>query len=47
MHEPRQHRYPADLSDAEWAALESVLSPPASRGRPLKWPRRVMAILLR
>ena len=42
MREPRPHRYPTDLSDAEWAALEPLLPPPASRGRPLKWPRRLM-----
>jgi putative transposase len=42
MGEPRQRRYPTDLSDAEWAALEPLLPPPASRGRPLKWPRRLV-----
>ena len=42
MRNPRQHRYPTDLTDAEWAALEPLLPPPASRGRPLKWPRRLM-----
>ncbi len=42
MHEPRPYRYPTDLSDAEWNALEPLLPPPASRGRPLKWPRRLM-----
>jgi putative transposase len=42
MQEPRRHRYPTDLSDAEWAVLEPLLAPPASRGRPLKWPRRLV-----
>ena len=43
MREPRPRRYPTDLSDAEWAALEPLLPPPARTGRPLKWPRRPMA----
>ena len=43
MREQRPRRYPTDLSDAEWAALEPLLPPPATRGRPLKWPRRLMA----
>ncbi len=43
MREPRPHHYPTDLSDAEWMALEPLLPPPAPRGRPLKWPRRLMA----
>ncbi len=43
MREPRLRRHPTDLSDAEWAALEPLLPPPAPRGRPLKWPRRLMA----
>ncbi|WP_202828782.1 transposase, partial [Belnapia mucosa] len=42
MREHRQHRYPTDLSDAEWAALEPLLPPPATGGRPLQWPRRLM-----
>ena len=42
MHEPRPRRYPTDLSDAEWAVLEPLLPPPAPRGRPFKWPRRLM-----
>ena len=42
MRGPRPRRYPTDLSDAEWAALEPLLPPPARRGRPLKWPRRLM-----
>ena len=43
MREPRPRRYPTDLSDAEWAALEPLPPPPACRGRPLKWPRRLVA----
>jgi transposase len=35
--------YPSDLSDAEWAVLEPLLPPPPRIGRPLKWPRRVIA----
>jgi len=42
MSAPNSRRYPTDLSDAEWAALEPLLPPPAPRGRPLKWPRRLM-----
>ena len=42
MREPRPHRYLTDLSDAEWAALEPLLPPPARTGRPWKWPRRLM-----
>ena len=37
MRYARQHRYPTDLLDAEWAALEPLLPPSAFRGRPLKW----------
>ncbi len=43
MPEPRTRCYPTDLSDTEWAALEPLLPPPARTGRPLKWPRRLMA----
>ena len=43
MREAIPRRYPTDLSDAEWAALEPLLPPPASKGRPFKWPRRLMA----
>ncbi len=43
MREPRLRRYPTDLSDAEWTALERLLPPPAKTGRPLKRPRRLMA----
>jgi putative transposase len=40
----RHERYPADLSDAGWAALEPLLPPPArTTGRPRKWSRRLMA----
>ena len=42
MHDASR-RYPTDLSEPEWAALEPLLPPLASRGRPLKWPRRLMA----
>ena len=35
--------YPSDLSDAEWALLAALLPPPASRGRPRKWPARLVA----
>jgi transposase len=35
--------YPSELSDAEWAVLEPLLPPPPRIGRPLKWPRRVIA----
>jgi putative transposase len=35
--------YPSDLSDAEWALLAPLLPPPAPRGRPRKWPERVVA----
>jgi putative transposase len=43
MPEPQTRRYPTDLSDTEWAALEPLLPPPARTGRPLKWPRRLTA----
>ncbi len=36
-------RYPSDLSDAEWAILEPLLSSPEKRGRPPKWPPRRVA----
>ena len=35
--------YPSDLSDAEWALLAPLLPPPAARGRPRKWPPRLVA----
>ena len=35
--------YPSDLSDAEWAVPEPLLPRPSRFGRPLKWPRRMMA----
>ncbi len=34
--------YPSDLSDAEWRLLEPLF-PPCRRGRPPKWPRRLLA----
>ncbi len=36
-------RYPSDLSDAEWAILEPLLSSAEKRGRPPKWPLRHVA----
>jgi len=36
-------RYPSDLSDAEWAILEPLLSSTEKRGRPPKWPLRCVA----
>jgi putative transposase len=36
-------RYPSDLSDEEWAILEPLLSSPANRGLPPKWPLRHVA----
>ena len=36
-------RYPSDLSDAEWAILEPLLSSVEKRGRPPKWPLRRLA----
>ncbi len=36
-------RYPSDLSDAEWALLEPLLSRAEKRGRPPKWPARRVA----
>jgi putative transposase len=35
--------YPTDLSDAEWALLAPLLEKPGNRGRPPKWPRRLIA----
>ncbi len=35
--------HPSDLSDAEWAILAPLLPPPASCGRPRKWPERLIA----
>jgi putative transposase len=35
--------YPSDLSDAEWVLLAPLLPPPASCGRPRKWPERLVA----
>ena len=36
------HPYPSDLSDDEWRLLEPPF-PPCRRGRPPKWPRRLLA----
>jgi putative transposase len=36
-------RYPSDLSDEGWAILEPLLSSPANRGLPPKWPLRHVA----
>jgi transposase len=33
-------RFASDVTDAEWAALEPTLPPPAAVGRPPEWPRR-------
>src|SRR5919199_4580852 len=33
-------RYPSDLSNEEWAILESLLSRTERRGRPPRWPTR-------
>ena len=39
----RDHlRLPSDLTDAEWAVVEPLLPPPASVGRPCKWPMRTI-----
>ena len=32
--------YASDTTDAEWAVLDPLLPPAASRGRPSKWPLR-------
>jgi putative transposase len=36
----RRVRYPSDLSDGEWAAVEPVLTARAGRGRPVRVDRR-------
>jgi len=43
MPETRYRPFPTALSDAEWAALQPLLPAPCPIGRPLKWPRRLMA----
>ena len=43
MHEASPHRYPHDLSDAEWAVLEPLLPPPSPKGRPVKSLRPLIA----
>jgi putative transposase len=35
--------YPTDLSDEEWSLLEPLLEKHGNRGRPPKWPRRLIA----
>ncbi len=39
----RTSTYPSDLSDREWALLESLLESSERRGRPPKWPARRVA----
>jgi putative transposase len=34
--------YPCDLTDAEWAHLAPLLPEPARRGRPRRWPLRLL-----
>jgi putative transposase len=34
--------YPCDLTDAEWAQLSPLLPGPARRGRPCRWPLRLL-----
>ena len=36
---PRR-RYPTDLTDAQWAILESLVPAPKPGGRPARWERR-------
>ncbi|WP_405805467.1 IS5 family transposase [Streptomyces sp. NBC_01187] len=47
----RQHRYPSDTTDAEWALIEPLLPPPAcdtrTGGRPEKHPRREIVDAIR
>jgi putative transposase len=43
MREAHPRRYPTDLPDAEWVALEPLLSSPGRTGWPLNWPLRLMA----
>ena len=40
---PAERRHPSDLTDAEWSALGPLLARRSHLGRPLKWPRRLMA----
>ena len=35
-----RRRYPTDLSDAYWIAVESLVPSGKGRGRPCKWSRR-------
>lgn len=39
----RYQPFPPTLSGAGWTALEPLLPAPSPIGRPLKWPRRLMA----
>ncbi len=39
-HDREDLRYPSDLTDAEWAILESLFPPPAKTGRKRGWPMR-------
>jgi putative transposase len=36
----RSHRYPSDLTDAQWKEIEPELPPPSKDGRNEKYPRR-------
>ncbi len=38
----RSHRYPSDLSDAEWTILLPLLPPALTGGRPRKWSLRTI-----
>jgi len=38
----RSHRYPSDLSDAEWIILSPLLPIAPTGGRPRKWPVRTI-----
>lgn len=35
-----RRRYPTDLSDADWIAVEPLVPSAREGGRPCKWPRR-------
>lgn len=38
----KRHGYDTDLTDQEWALLEPLLPPPTGKGRPRRWPRRII-----
>jgi len=38
--------YPCDLTDAEWTQLAPLLPTPARRGRPRRWPLRLLGNVL-